>query len=86
MRHGGRVRFGEGGAVLQALAQVLVILYVLACLTIVAAGAVEGWQRFQWHRTLGGGFWASLLGGTVLVFLLLLALALTGALRVGPAR
>ncbi len=69
----------------KALAQILVILYMLACLTIAGAAVLEGWQQFLWHRTLGTGFWVSLLGGTALLLLLLITLALTGALRVGLA-
>jgi hypothetical protein len=81
-RPSSRARIIEGGT-MQALYEILVILFFLACLTLVGSGVSEGWRRLLGWPGLGRGYWASLLGGMALLFLLLLALTLGGALTVG---
>jgi hypothetical protein len=61
----------------QALGEILVILFLLACLTIGVAGLGELAAYFGWREGFGRGFWISLVGGTLIVFgLLVLRLAL----------
>jgi hypothetical protein len=68
---------------MQALYEIMVILAFLACLTLAGSGVSEGWRRLLGWPGLGRGYWGSLLGGTVMLFLLLAVLARTGALTVG---
>jgi hypothetical protein len=70
---------------MQALYEILVILFFLACLTLAASSVAEGWRQLRGQPGLGWGYWGSLLGGMALLFLLLLALILGGALTVGIA-
>jgi hypothetical protein len=55
----------------QALSEILVILFLLACITIGVAGLTELAACFGWRRSLGRGFWVSLVGDTLIVFGLL---------------
>jgi hypothetical protein len=54
---------------MQALLEILVILFALACLALVASGALDASRRLRGRPALGPGHWASLLGGTILLFL-----------------
>jgi hypothetical protein len=65
---------------MQALYEILVILAFLACMALGGSGALGAW------RPLLRRYWASLLGGTAFLFLLLLALTLGGLLTVGVRR
>ena len=70
----------------QTLDEILLILFLLACLTIGGATLVEAGRWLLGYPRLGLGFWVSLLGGTILLLFLLVFLALTGALTVGVER
>jgi hypothetical protein len=61
----------------QALREILVILFLLARITLGVAGMSELAACFGWRQSLGRGFWVSLVGGTLIVFgLLVLRLAM----------
>ena len=55
----------------QAFSEILVILFLLSCLTIGVAGLTELASYFGWREGFGRGFWTSLVGGTLIVFGLL---------------
>ena len=57
---------------LQALSEILVILFLLACIVIGVAGLAELAAYFGFRQSFGIGFWVSLIGGTLIVFGLLM--------------
>jgi hypothetical protein len=70
----------------QSLLEILVFLFILACLTLGGSSVLEGWRRVRRRPGLGRGYWGALLGGLALLFLLLVLLTRSGALTVGLTR
>ncbi len=70
----------------QAFLEILVFLFILACLTLAGSTVLEAWRRVRRRPGLGRGYWVTLLGGMALLFLLLVVLSRTGTLTVGIAR
>jgi hypothetical protein len=70
---------------LRATQEVLIILFILACLTIPVAATADLLAWILRRPQLGSGFWVSLLGGTTFLFVLLGYLTLVGALIVDTA-
>ena len=70
----------------QVLYEILVLLAFLAFMTLAGSGVSEGWRRLLGWPGLDRGYWRSILGGTALLSLMLLALASGGVLSVGVRR
>ncbi len=70
----------------RALVEMLLILLGLACAMISVAGLSDLMGHLRHRPTLGRDFWLSLLTGTTLVFIALIACVELGILtfRVGP--
>lgn len=71
---------------MQALLEILVILLFLACAALAAAGALDAARWLRGRPGLGRAHWSTLLGGTALVFLLLVLLILAGGLAAPVGR
>jgi hypothetical protein len=71
---------------MQAVFEILLILFVLACVALVASGALDAVRWLRGRPALGLGHWVSLLGEAALLFLVLLLLVLADGLTVavGP--